>query len=566
MGIVGMFVWHEDRVGKKRENVSNDIGEEDEKQIDLQLYQLSDGKQSFYKAMKYHSGQPNHFLIHINTDNALEKCWYRNVNTDKFQDRSGEVKLEYKMMIYVADVVLDKYIREYGGENKEYDVDEIVGTLPEDAAGLSTYRIYGDDVNIEVTFSYYKNGLASVLIEDTAEMEVRQSEFIAYSKYGIDCSNKNRNSEEYQSWLIVNRQAFSKVQKFRNVVPNNIDSAVDEFGYYIADQVLDQYIRNYGGNDTIYNVKLLHRVRDEKTKDYTYTMQLQSDEDILEVVYSENSWEVYVERQSGDMDLGVVSQEEIEWIGQLSNIRSLSMGIDDDDIDLSPIAELRELEELHIMVHSESKELDLAFVSKLTQLKKFYLYRGSGQWTYLSGLKQLEELEIIDSEVKNLSFLKELTQLKEVSLSMVSDSDIEYLKKLKELVSLYLEGYNIRNIRCLNEMKNLTYIYLAEMESSPENKESIPVDAFCKMDMLSQVYLIRMNFKDMTPISLLPNVEKLVLVETGIESIRCLEKLPKLRELEIYGEDNEQVKNEAVKYFFDIETIVVEEEIPDIYK
>ena len=66
---------------------------------------------------------------------------------------------------------------------------------------------------------------------------------------------------------------------------------------------------------------------------------------------------------------------------------------------------------------------------------------------------------------------------------------------------------------------------------------------------------------DITPISDLPSVEKIVLVDTGIENIECLATLPKLKTLEIYGEITEKVKEQSEKYFSELERVVIENEI-----
>ena len=50
---------------------------------------------------------------------------------------------------------------------------------------------------------------------------------------------------------------------------------------------------------------------------------------------------------------------------------------------------------------------------------------------------------------------------------------------------------------------------------------------------------------------------KMVLVESGIDSIKCLSCLSNLRELEIYGESNEQIQESKV-IFSDLESMVVE--------
>ena len=48
--------------------------------------------------------------------------------------------------------------------------------------------------------------------------------------------------------------------------------------------------------------------------------------------------------------------------------------------------------------------MDLSFLSELKKLKRFYVYGGHGDWSVLANLKQLESLEISNSEIETLSF------------------------------------------------------------------------------------------------------------------------------------------------------------------
>lgn len=74
------------------------------------------GENEYYlDALKYQISLPCSFLMHVITDNPTELCEYRNINTDNILDEWGNVALKYTEDAYIADAVLDKYIREYGG-------------------------------------------------------------------------------------------------------------------------------------------------------------------------------------------------------------------------------------------------------------------------------------------------------------------------------------------------------------------------------------------------------------------------------------------------------------------
>ena len=115
-----------------------------------------------------------------------------------------------------------------------------------------------------------------------------------------------------------------------------------------------------------------------------------------------------------------VSQEELEFIGSLEGLQELEVVIiNDGGINLAPLANLQELQELTI-------------------------------W---------------NSSIDNLSFLEGLTELRYLRLKYVSDSDLAYLEGMTKMNEISIQGCHMRNFECLGDRKYLTSVYLSDTET-----------------------------------------------------------------------------------------------------
>ena len=85
-----------------------------------------------------------------------------------------------------------------------------------------------------------------------------------------------------------------------------------------------------------------------------------------------------------------ISQEEIQQIGKMQSLKKLAFLIDDENIDLSPLAKLINLEELEIQsCIGECYELDTQPLGKLENLKKISLMYCSFDTSFLKELSEL---------------------------------------------------------------------------------------------------------------------------------------------------------------------------------
>lgn len=270
-----------------------------------------------------------------------------------------------------------------------------------------------------------------------------------------------------------------------------------------------------------------------------------------------------------ELDIGVATQEDIENAGQRKNLKTLRLAVNE-RLYINPITNLTDLEELFISVGTKSP-LDLSPIGEMTQLKTLYMFEYYKQAhdvsSLLGNLKELERLDVMRFRVKDLSFLRGMTKLKYLTVYYVADADLAYLENAGVLEDfLYLQGYRIRNPECLSEATKLRSIFLWEMEENPLERENIDMEVFSQMQALERMVLVQLKIDDLAPISELPNLEEIILVDIGVEDIRCLASLPNLKSLEIYGENAEQLKEQAQQYLTGLEFIRVDESIPRMYQ
>ncbi len=78
------------------------------------------------------------------------------------------------------------------------------------------------------------------------------------------------------------------------------------------------------------------------------------------------------------------------------------------------------------------------------------------------------------------------------------------------------------------------------------------------------LFLHGMRISDMTPVSRLPGLESITLVDTGVTDIETLKNLESLRRLEIYGYGYWGVIEQAL-LVPGLEVLVVTDDIPGCY-
>ena len=262
-----------------------------------------------------------------------------------------------------------------------------------------------------------------------------------------------------------------------------------------------------------------------------------------------------------------VSQSEIEFIGSLNGLRRLEISIlSDDGVDLTPLANLQELQELDISIRGIPwyEKTDMSQLGELKQLKKLCISECSSDMAFINEMTNLQELIINKSSIDDLSFLKGLAELRYLDLKYVSDCDLSYLNGMPKMNELYIQGYRMRNFECLKEMKYLSRVSLDGTEINKESVSDIDLCFFSEADRLSKLFIQGRHVPDVTPVSMLPCLEKIVFVDTGITDIESLGNLESLSELEIYGYGDWHVIEQAFS-ISGLDRLVVTDDIPGFY-
>lgn len=185
----------------------------------------------------------------------------------------------------------------------------------------------------------------------------------------------------------------------------------------------------------------------------------------------------------------------------------------------------------------------------------------------ISFLKELDQLTEIYTDrlcdIEDLSYFQHMVHLKSLNLSYVKDVDLNYLADLTNLEELEITGGHIRNPEELTGLTQLETLYLCENHRFyNEDKPVFDLSSLENLPELKWMSLLDISIEDISPLSGLRNLDSIWLADTGVEDISALKDMENLRKLSIYGNTSEQVKEQAERYFSDIEYMIVTEEMP----
>ncbi|MDE7197428.1 MAG: hypothetical protein K2O15_00935 [Lachnospiraceae bacterium] len=245
-----------------------------------------------------------------------------------------------------------------------------------------------------------------------------------------------------------------------------------------------------------------------------------------------------------------VTQADIMQIAELKNLKHLDLSFSDavseNNIDLSPLGNLTDLQELSIYFYTDPDSIDFSFIKDLHNLRSIYIDRcGKGL---------------------DLSPFENLVHLQEVYIEYMDDVDLNCLKNCKDLRQIHIVGQYIRNLDGISGASNLESLYLCDnthdWNTDPDNEKPLNLCALGGLSKLKELYLIRIGVTDITPLSELENLSYLVLSETGVEDVKALRNLENLYNLEIFGNKSIKVKKQVETYMKHVETVTVTEEVP----
>jgi Leucine-rich repeat (LRR) protein len=112
-------------------------------------------------------------------------------------------------------------------------------------------------------------------------------------------------------------------------------------------------------------------------------------------------------------------------------------------------------------------------------------------FTSVSKFKNLRKLNLLGTNLSNISFLKGLTHLTELSLTHNQITDISPLRDLINLKELYLSGNQITDISPLIRLTKLERLYLGgnKIRSLPEEFFDLKMEILFKSDPNTGIHL-----------------------------------------------------------------------------
>ncbi|MHC6181195.1 leucine-rich repeat domain-containing protein [Clostridium sp. JNZ X4-2] len=217
-------------------------------------------------------------------------------------------------------------------------------------------------------------------------------------------------------------------------------------------------------------------------------------------------------------------------------------------LNVDTISKLNELPHLEYLDLSSTPVDDLSVLSGLSHLQSLKLYMNSKYdgFANLDGLKSLtnlKELDLSDNPIGDINGLKDLTNLEKLNLedtcsTNTTISDISVLSGLKNLQYLNLSRNNVEDVSSLGDLTNLQYL---DLDSNPVNN----ISALSKLTNLQTLLLSKYSgnsqvkydkINDISALSGLKNLTTLDLsYNSGITDLSTLKGLTNLKSLVLYG-------------------------------
>jgi len=155
---------------------------------------------------------------------------------------------------------------------------------------------------------------------------------------------------------------------------------------------------------------------------------------------------------------------DFSFLSDHSEIKKLKIGYAgfDSPFDYSPVAELKNLEELAIC--DSGKTTDYSFIMKMNNLRKFKIYTDnmSTELTdILSSVPDLYSLDLWNCKVNEDVTFDNLDNITELNLSSTDNENYDFIVGMDNLKKLDLSYTKAENYDCLTELPELKYLNLS---------------------------------------------------------------------------------------------------------
>jgi Leucine-rich repeat (LRR) protein len=154
-----------------------------------------------------------------------------------------------------------------------------------------------------------------------------------------------------------------------------------------------------------------------------------------------------------------------------SRVKSVTIAMSRSFYDISPIADLKEIEHLDLGITSVR---DIGPLKNLHKLQSLFLNQTKvADLTPLRELTRLKELELSYTEVKDISPLSKLEKLESLFLRDTKVDDVSPLSSLKKLKELDLQYTNVSDLSPLIGLKNLERINLYDTKVNKQEIDAL---------------------------------------------------------------------------------------------
>ncbi len=232
------------------------------------------------------------------------------------------------------------------------------------------------------------------------------------------------------------------------------------------------------------------------------------------------------------IDNGEYTLNEIKPLGYLTKLKKLSFGDVDID-DISPIKNLRTLEELNFFEHICTENFEILKNFKDLKILHFfsggYNHRKFDQFgneflvsdiDFLAQLIKLEQLYIGNVAIDNYAVLDRLKNLRKLEIYINNNINLKCLSSLTSLKELFINGENyrlskIRHLDSINNHIDLETLYINSVEI-------INLPYFGELINLRNLKLRNCNISNLEFLRNCDQIETLLIAENKISDIRPL--------------------------------------------
>ena len=228
-------------------------------------------------------------------------------------------------------------------------------------------------------------------------------------------------------------------------------------------------------------------------------------------------------------------------LSQMTNLKILNLEENPGISDLTPLADLTGLEELYLP--SPSAIQDLSPLARLGNLQRLTF---TGNWndgaqptssiqdfTPIAGLTKLTRLDLVVTNVSDLSFLSNLKELRILRFfGDVTSEDFTDLAELENLEELRFSGTGLQSV---SGVENLTKLRSLKIYDNSDT----------------------LYMEDLSALAGLTELQELRLDASGLKSFHGIENMTGLQEAEFYGDDASFADVEPLRNLTSLQVLVM---------